>query len=326
MMQGYFARKKASLSALVMLLLPHLASSQEPTHFCIISPGYKIAHYFQEAIESVTQQTYKNWKMVIIDDHSPDNSANLIAAYLKKQNLAPKIILVANQNNQGAMPNIYNAINQYCHDNDVVINLDADDLLANKQVLQKVAKIYEDKNIWLTYGNYDLYIDTLFGPKSNVCEILRDIPHKIRGNNFFINIFNWLNEIYINLHKSYINYWYPSAPERCFHAELVPQEILEQNLIRTTKWRTPHLKTFYAWLYKKINVEDFKYQGKFIKVLHDFSMMIPMVEMASRGHTHFFPEVLYLYRQTDMNDCQINSKEIEFYEHYIRGLPRYSPL
>ncbi|MBA6358130.1 glycosyltransferase, partial [Colwellia sp. BRX8-3] len=38
----------------------------------IIMPCYNASKYINESIESVLNQTYQNWELLIIDDCSPD--------------------------------------------------------------------------------------------------------------------------------------------------------------------------------------------------------------------------------------------------------------
>lgn len=47
----------------------------------IIIPCYKQAHYLGEAIASVLAQSYQNFEIVVVDDGSPDNTAEIAAQY-----------------------------------------------------------------------------------------------------------------------------------------------------------------------------------------------------------------------------------------------------
>ncbi len=44
----------------------------------IITPSYNSAKYIAETIQSVQNQTYTNWEMIIVDDCSSDNTEQVI--------------------------------------------------------------------------------------------------------------------------------------------------------------------------------------------------------------------------------------------------------
>lgn len=50
----------------------------------IIVPVYRAESYITETIAMVIRQTYKEWELILIDDHSPDNSAAVIRDVLKE--------------------------------------------------------------------------------------------------------------------------------------------------------------------------------------------------------------------------------------------------
>lgn len=51
----------------------------------IITPCYNSSPYIGETIKSVISQTYTNWEMIIVDDCSTDNSAEIIKEYAKTE-------------------------------------------------------------------------------------------------------------------------------------------------------------------------------------------------------------------------------------------------
>ena len=53
----------------------------------IIMPNYNKGKYIKESIKSVINQSYKNWKLFIIDDSSNDNSRDIIKNFKKKKNI-----------------------------------------------------------------------------------------------------------------------------------------------------------------------------------------------------------------------------------------------
>jgi teichuronic acid biosynthesis glycosyltransferase TuaG len=47
----------------------------------IITPTFNCGKYIAETIESVINQTYENWEMIIVDDYSNDNTKDVVKKY-----------------------------------------------------------------------------------------------------------------------------------------------------------------------------------------------------------------------------------------------------
>lgn len=50
----------------------------------IVTPCYNASSVISQAIDSVVNQTYQNWEMLIVDDCSTDSSASIIKEYVEK--------------------------------------------------------------------------------------------------------------------------------------------------------------------------------------------------------------------------------------------------
>lgn len=50
----------------------------------IIIPAYNRAHLIEETLNSITAQTYINWECIVIDDHSADDTLNVVSKIAKK--------------------------------------------------------------------------------------------------------------------------------------------------------------------------------------------------------------------------------------------------
>jgi len=64
----------------------------------VIMSAYNAEKYIAEAIESILNQTFKNFEFIIINDCSTDNSLKIIKKYMKKDK---RIILINNKKNFG---------------------------------------------------------------------------------------------------------------------------------------------------------------------------------------------------------------------------------
>lgn len=63
----------------------------------IIMPSYNTAKFISKTIESVLEQTYKNWELLIVDDCSTDNTDEIVSKYDDD-----RIIYLKNKKNSGA--------------------------------------------------------------------------------------------------------------------------------------------------------------------------------------------------------------------------------
>jgi len=50
----------------------------------IVVPVYNVEDYLDRCINSITNQTYKNLEIILINDGSPDNCPNLCEEWSKK--------------------------------------------------------------------------------------------------------------------------------------------------------------------------------------------------------------------------------------------------
>ncbi len=147
------------------------------------------------------------------------------------------------------------------------------------------------------------------GPHENYFNMI----HMCRDNEIILIVDgdDWLYDENVLMHLASVysdpNVWitygqykeYPSGILGC--CQQIPEEIIRCNGIRSYKWVTSHLRTFYAWLYKKIKPEDFIFDGKFVRRAGDYAIMFPMIEMAGI-HSRFIPDLLYIYNRANENN------------------------
>ena len=115
----------------------------------IVTPLYNTEKYIGETIESVINQSYKNWEMIIIDDVSTDNSCKIVEEYIVKDQ---RIKLLKNKKNSGVSitrnVGIKEAKGKY------IVFLDADDLFMPDK-LRKQVNFMEINNFLLTQTAYE---------------------------------------------------------------------------------------------------------------------------------------------------------------------------
>lgn len=173
--------KKASINNKDWKKMPDI----ENKTYAIIVPNcnndhgnYKGKTFLQNCIESVLNQTYKNYYLIIVDDLSTDTSVETIEEYRSKEEYIDKIHLIKNRRKRynGGSRNV--GI-EYALDNldfDYFCFLDSDDWWIDNEVLKHInRKIYNNEMMILgsqrlftngekaeTYNKFDTYEDVYF--------------------------------------------------------------------------------------------------------------------------------------------------------------------
>ena len=133
--------------------------------FSIIIPNYNKGEYIEEALNSVLNQTYQNYEVIVVDDGSSDNSLEIINNFSVK-------LLTTNRAMAGGARNkgLREASGDY------IIFLDSDDYFTDNFVLEKLNNLIHDEDlIFLNYTKDN------FGDKSLVQEEKEDISIKIEN-------------------------------------------------------------------------------------------------------------------------------------------------
>lgn len=126
----------------------------------IVTPMYNGEKYIARTIESVLQQTYSNWEMIIVDDGSKDTGAGIVADYVKKDS---RIQLI--RKNNGGSASARNA-GLKATKGRYICFLDSDDLWL-PEMLERQAKLLRDKPVGLVYASYrkiDQYGKEIYRP------------------------------------------------------------------------------------------------------------------------------------------------------------------
>jgi len=121
--------------------------------FVIIVASYNNQEWYRYNLNSIFAQTYKNYRVIYIDDCSPDGTGKLVQDYIESRKMADKVTLIKNESRKGALANHYTAIHM-CKNNEIIVCLDGDDWFAHDNVLEYLNNVYQNSSIWLTYSQF----------------------------------------------------------------------------------------------------------------------------------------------------------------------------
>lgn len=130
----------------------------------IITPSFNSSDFISKTIESVLNQSYTDWEMIIVDDCSSDNSVDIIQKFI---NADSRIRLICHEKNSGAAvarnTGIENANGRF------IAFLDSDDCW-NSSKLEKQINFMLDNDFSFTYTKYHRvdesgkYLGTIYTP------------------------------------------------------------------------------------------------------------------------------------------------------------------
>lgn len=124
-------------------------SSNRIPEISVVMSVYNTEKYLQESIESMLNQTFKNFELIIINDHSTDNSLKIIKDYSKKDD---RIILINNKKNSGSAfsrnEGIKIARGKY------IAIMDSDDISLPDRLDYQHNFLEEHKNLFLVGGSW----------------------------------------------------------------------------------------------------------------------------------------------------------------------------
>ena len=110
----------------------------------IITVCYQSASTIADTLKSVASQSYPDIEHIIIDGGSTDETMNIVAQY-------PHVAKKISEKDEG----IYFAMNKGLHlaTGEIVGILNADDVYAHKDVISKVAALFQDHSLEAVYGD-----------------------------------------------------------------------------------------------------------------------------------------------------------------------------
>ncbi|MCS7093307.1 MAG: glycosyltransferase [Patescibacteria group bacterium] len=198
----------------------------------VIMPVYNAEKFLSQAIESILNQTYKNFEFIIIDDYSTDNSKEILKTYLKRDK---RIKVFFNRKNLGIEKVLMKT--KKIFRGKYYARMDADDI-SRKDRLEKQIDFLENNPDYVIVGSNIRIID-----ENNKILGLRKYPET---------------------HQEIVDYLYlgnPFAhPSVCLKADVLKKEFYNEKF--------KNAEDYYLWwrilkLGKGLNLQDYLVDYRF---------------------------------------------------------------
>ena len=272
----------------------------------ILMPTYNDCKTIINAIESVINQSHKNWELIIINDGSSDDTEKIVSDYLTDT----RIILINLENNRGQLLALNRGVREVS--GDYVTLLHSDDILANNFSLSYLIKCINGRNFDGLYADLIRVDESL--NQDGIIKTSDTISLKTLGNLFLSNGSNSIPDVFFvkndvffkRIVPQYITwnmpYWFscmdgsvsllnlykvrPWYKYRIYHSNIIHSDIgkfeVTNGCLRTVltlsdffDGSTHKRDGLYYWIsqiMKKLNLQQFKnqkYSGSYYKLVQN---------------------------------------------------------
>ncbi|MGJ8670784.1 MAG: glycosyltransferase family 2 protein [Oceanococcus sp.] len=232
-------------------------TKERPLHFAIVCPAYCCESWVEKCLKSIQNQSYKHFYCVFIDALSGDRTYERAKAAVSDDE---RFHVLQNEKRQYPLANLLQATAlSAVSDQDVVVVVDGDDWLKHDRVLENLAALYSDPEVWLSYGS---------------CELVRPTTRKAQFKKHLLGAAQRGSAApYPTVARQ--NNWYRYHPG---------------------SFLATHLRSYRKFLWDHIRDEDLRDEdGEYFAAAGDVACMWPMMEMATDKHIRYVPEILYVY-------------------------------
>lgn len=116
----------------------------------IITPAYNASRYLSDTIRSVIDQTYRDWEMIIINDCSTDDTADIARSFIREDE---RIRLIETSENKGAA--VARNLGIEIARGDFIAFIDSDDLWHNEKLATQLA-VMKRNDVLFSFTSYQV--------------------------------------------------------------------------------------------------------------------------------------------------------------------------
>ncbi len=216
------------------------------TDLVVVTPAYNCSQSITQTIKSVYAQSYEDWRMIIIDDVSEDDTAGVCNALARRLGIENKLSVVTRTEKYGETRNTIDVCGNL-NDTDVIVRLDGGDWITDLDCFSILNYVYSedvDPAVVWTGHRWGFSATNISGPLDTNLS-----PYEQPWKSSHLKTFrkNAMNGISLENYKDHDGEWIMIA---CDQAVFLP--MLEK------AWRTqrPNIYVDSCMYHYSINLED----------------------------------------------------------------------
>ena len=125
--------------------------NEERPLISVVMACYNDAKTVSEAIKSIIDQTYPNWKLIIVNDASTDNSLEVISSFVDE-----RMAVISNEGNKGLAISLNIGI-EASKGADYIARLDSDDIALPNRLERQLSYMVEHPNVSICGANIEMF-------------------------------------------------------------------------------------------------------------------------------------------------------------------------
>ncbi len=148
----------------------------------IVMPVYNAAPYLKECLDSILNQSYKDWELIAVNDYSLDTSMSILKEYAERD----ARILCFDNTEKGIIPALKLGYSK--SSGEYITRMDADDIMPIEKLLLMYTKLQEDPKGVVTgeveyfsdgelgdgYKKYERWLNNLVAVNSHYQEVYKE--------------------------------------------------------------------------------------------------------------------------------------------------------
>ena len=199
----------------------------------ILMPMYNSEKYIKESIDSILNQDYKNFELIIVDDGSRDSSVKIVEKYNDS-----RIILYKNIENKG-LPYTRNKLLNLSSGEYIAL-LDSDDIALKNRIKTQVEFLEKNKNIDIVGSSAIIFGKYKIEKSSKVITGIENIKCNLIFRNCMINSTVMMRKEFIKKNNLSYRNECMVCQDYSFFADASLVGNIENMNISTIKYRTGH--------------------------------------------------------------------------------------
>lgn len=129
------------------------------SRFVVVAPAFNAEKTIDQFLLSLAAQSYDNWRLILIDDVSTDNTLHLVSSISARLGIGQQVTIIRNSEKKWEVANVLAGIRHpSTAPDDIICRIDPDDYLCDNDAFAIIDQVYEQSScdaLWTKHRWFD---------------------------------------------------------------------------------------------------------------------------------------------------------------------------